>query len=127
MLYEVITDVQRTTHNVARCAGYRGHNSQFIASQAIEQARLADVRLSSEDDMQPPLQQTPLACSVGYLVQLHAQALQSSKGVGCFQKIDLLIREIECCLYQRAQFDELVEYSPNFLREFPLQGTHGVV
>src|SRR6185369_5020774 len=96
-----VDDVQRNAldldgraQRVACRAGNRRDDGQIVASQAIEQRGLTDVRLAGQHDVEAALQQFALAGSVENLGQLELQALQATEGIGGLEEVDILVWKI---------------------------------
>jgi len=65
--------------------------------------------------MQSPLQQAALLCAVEDLGQVLLQALKAPKGIGCFEKVKLLVREIKGGFDQRTQFVDFAGQAPKLI------------
>ena len=97
-----ICDVQRHAvdcdpfaQHIASRAGNRSDDRGVVASEAIQQARLARVRAASDDDGHPFAQQRALARFRRDLLAQFDRAVDAGAQGGVGEEIDLLLRKID--------------------------------
>ena len=110
-------DLDRFAHRIARRAGDLGDDGGLESGQLIEQARLADVRLTDQHDRQPFAQQRALACLCAHGLQARFEPVEPAKRVGLLEKIDLLFGKIQRRLDQHAQADQAFDEFGNARRK----------
>ena len=110
-------DLDLRGHGIAGRAGDRGDDRNGVAGQVVQEARLADVGASDQDDRDPFAQQRALLRA-----RLHARHLGRDRGnlaahVGGTHELDVLVREIERGLDIHPQLDQRVGECPDLARE----------
>ena len=108
-------DLQGAAHHITGRSGDWRDNRQVVTGQTVEQTGFADIRLPGQDHMQAALQQPALLGTVKNLSQTLLQTIESAKGIGRFEKIDLFLGKIESRLDQCAQFRQLLKQRIDFL------------
>ncbi len=115
------TNIYGLTYGVACRAGYVGDYGELLPRQAVQQARLADVGLACQHDMDPFAQETALPGGIKHFVQPLLNCAQPPFGICRFEKIDLFIGEVERRLHQRPQVDECARKLMYSLRKCSVQ------
>ena len=117
-------DLNRLAHRVARRPGNGRHDGQVLPGEAVEQARLADVRLAGENDVQSGAQQAALLRPLERVRERRTQPLEPTARISTVERVDLLLREVERRLDERAQLDQLIDEVSDRGRELALKAAH---
>jgi hypothetical protein len=118
-------DLHRLAHGVARGTWRRGYDRQVLACETVEQARLADIRLPREDDVQSGAQQAALLRAVEGVRERGPQPVQPPARVGAVERVELFLGKVEGRLNERSQLDQLGDEPVDRRGELPLQAADG--
>jgi hypothetical protein len=118
-------DLDGFAQRVARGARNRRDDRPLHAREPIEQAGLADIGPASEHHLDPGPQQASLAAACQNLLERGAQTRQARGGIVAMQRVHVLLGEIERCLGQRPQLDQLRNQSIDRAGEFSCQRAKG--
>ena len=92
-----------------------------MASEGVQQARLAGVRAAGDDHRQTVAQHPPLAGGLGDGIETRAQRLDAGVERRVGEEVDVLFREVDGGLDPDAQLDEPFDEPVDLRRERALE------
>ena len=111
-------DLDAAANRVARRAGNRCHDRTILADELIEQARLADIGLSDQDDFEALEQEPSLARAREQAIEGLLQALDLAGDVRGTDEVDVFLRKIERRFDEYPQLHQSIEQRVDLAREF---------
>ncbi len=123
-MHRYTVDYQFVPQWVARGARNFRDNRDLIAGEAVEQTRLADVRLTDQYTSRAIAQNPALLRCAQNFAEFRAQLCQPFECVAPFNKVDLIVWKIQRRFRQRPQFDQGADETTDARRELARQRTH---
>ena len=102
-------DADALANRVTRRSRNVSDDGKFLAGKPVEEARLADVGLASQNHPHAFPQQAALLRCGQHLLQPVLQRYEPTRSISLLDELDVLVRKVESGFDQRAQFDQCSE------------------